>query len=321
MNPQNNHRGVAERLAAKKQQSQSGQGPQMSGAERRQAAVQEQRQAGLAKARQDLIELAPDIRLALPKVFSPDRMMQLVYTQFRKIPDLVKCDQDTLVGAILTASALGLELGDATGEAYILPRRNYPKSKDQGREVWEATFTLGYKGMVTLFWRHPRAAYLNVETVYENDDFDFWYGLEPGLVHKPAKVGPRQPGRGEPLGYWYAAARMSGQGFAFQVLDKDQVERRRLKSSSPNSPAWKNEYDRMAEKSCLRAMFNMLPKTREVQRALAWDGQARTNLEAAAIDDPPAHDPDRYDPEEPVEVPAGQSRADHEQHSSGGERA
>lgn len=303
MNPKNDHRTVADRLAAKKARNNGadagGQAP--TAEELRQT----HRQAELAKAKQGLVELAPEIRLALPKVFSAERMMQLIYNQFYKIPDLIKCEQETLVGSILTASALGLELGDATGEAYILPRKNIRKSREQKRDVWEATFTLGYKGMVTLFWRHPRAAHLNVETVYENDDFDYWYGIDPGLVHKPARVGRNQPGRGEPLGYWYAAARLSGGGFQFQVLDTDEVERRRAKSSSPNSPAWKNEYNRMAEKSALRAMFNMLPKTRETAQALAWDGQARTNLAASAVDDPPEFDEDRYETEQPITIGSG----------------
>jgi recombination protein RecT len=79
-------------------------------------------------------------------------------------------------------------------------------------------------------------------------------------------------------------------GYRFVVLDRREVERRRHRGSSPYSPAWKNDYNAMAEKSCVRAIFDLLPKSPELARALAQDGRVRTDLAADALDVEPAYE-------------------------------
>ena len=73
------------------------------------------------------------------------------------------------------------------------------------------------------------------------------------------------------------------------------MERRRRKSSAPNGFGWKDNYDQMAEKSALRDMFDTMPKSAEIVRALAWDGAVRTDLSLDAIDTPP--EPEREEVE------------------------
>ena len=226
----------------------------------------------------DLLDhMAPEIAKAVPAHMTAERMARIAYTQVRKSPELALCTADSLAGAILTCAQLGLEPGP-TGEAYIIPRKNK-------KGVWEATFQLGYKGMATLFWQHPLAMYLDAQTVYENDDFEYELGLNAHLRHKPA-----EGDRGEPRGFWYAVAKMTNGGYRFVVMDRREVERRRQRSSSPYSPAWKNDYNAMAEKSCVRDLFDLIPKSSELARALAQDGSARTDLSADALDVEPAYE-------------------------------
>lgn len=225
----------------------------------------------------DLLErMGPEIAKAVPAHMTAERMARIAYTQVRKNPNLAMCTAESLAGAILTCAQLGLEPGP-TGEAFLVPRKN--------NGVWEASFEFGYKGMATLFWQHPLAMYLDTQTVYENDAFDYELGLNAFLKHKPAKGE-----RGKETGEWYAVAKLVTGGYRFVVLDRREVERRRHRGSSPYSPSWKNDYNAMAEKSCVRAIFDLLPKSPELARALAHDGRVRTDLAADALDVEPAYD-------------------------------
>lgn len=228
---------------------------------------------------QNLTRMQPEIEKALPSVgMSAERFTRIVYTQVRHNPKLAECTPESLAGAILTCAQLGLEPGGPTGEAWILPYWN----NADGAKRYEASFQLGYKGMASLFWRHPLAMYLDAQTVYENDEFDYDYGLEPYLKHKPARSE-----RGKETGLWYAVARLTNGGYRFIVLNQLDVERHRQKSKSPNSPAWRNDYNAMAKKCCVKEMFALLPKSAEAGRALAQDEQVRTSLDPETIDAEP----------------------------------
>ena len=264
------------------------------------------RNAALHGVKELLERLSPEIAKALPRHLTAERLARMAYTQVRKSPELALCTPESLMGAVLTCAQLGLEPGP-TGEVWFIPRKTHRR----GATVWEATFQLGYQGMVTLFWRHPLAAYLATGTVREGDEFDYQLGLEPNLVHRPARV-KRGEAKGEPVGYWYAVARLTNGGFAFRVLDWEDVEARRNASSSANSPAWRQHYNAMAEKSCIRALFDLLPKSTEIQRALAWDGQVRTQLDADAIEEPPKSEVVDGDVEWPDVAVPGPSDSDSE---------
>jgi recombination protein RecT len=229
-----------------------------------------------------LEQMRPEIAKALPRHLTADRLARIVYTEARKAPDLAYCSAVSLAGAVLTCAQLGLEPGAALGEAWLIPRKN--RSTGQ----LEASFQLGYKGMASLFWRHPMALYLDMQTVYVNDEFDFALGMDPHLTHKPPTDG--RP-RGERKGYWYAVAKLTNGGYRFCVLNRQEVEEHRQRSDAPNSPAWRNDYDTMAGKTCVRVMFGLMPKSMEAAKALQLEGSVRTDLDTDVLDiEPPDSD-------------------------------
>lgn len=267
-------------------------------AERNGGSVEQSRAHRMASFKDMLERMAPEIARALPAHLTAERMARITLTQARQTPKLLGCTAESLAGAVLTCAQLGMEPGP-TGEAFFIPRRN----GDTGE--WEASFELGYKGMAKLFWQHPLAKYLNTATVRVKDEFDYDLGTTPYLKHKPNKGE-----RGDPEGHWYAVYLLVNGGFGFAVLDKPEVERRRSASKQPNGFGWSRNYNQMAEKSALRDAFDTMPKSPEMARALAWDGEVRTNLDLDAIDEPPqpAEKPDEANPhDEGAESEGGQS--------------
>jgi recombination protein RecT len=213
-----------------------------------------------------------EIARALPRHLNADRLARIMLTEVRRTPLLARCTPQSFGGAIMTCAQLGLEPG-VTGEAYLLPFHN----SRQG--VYEVQLIIGYQGMAKLFWQSPLAKSLDAQTVHAEDDFDYAYGLEPRLVHRPSL----REDRGEVIA-WYAVATMTNGGSAFIVMSRSDVEKIRKRSRASDNGPWKTDYDAMAKKTCVRQLFKLLPKSAELSRAMAADEGVRTDWSEDAID-------------------------------------
>lgn len=215
---------------------------------------------------------------ALPRHLSADRMARIALTEVRRTPLLARCTQPSFGGALMTCAQLGLEPG-VSGEAYLLPFRNKKKN------IYEVQLIIGYQGMAKLFWQSPLARSLDTQAVYENDPvFDYAYGLQPKLIHKPRLDGDR----GKAIAY-YAVALMEGGGSAFIVMSPTDIEKIRERSRAKDDGPWQTDYDAMARKTCLRQLFKLLPRSPELSQALAQDEAVRTDWAEDAIDITPEY--------------------------------
>jgi recombination protein RecT len=203
---------------------------------------------------------------ALPRHLNADRLARIALTEVRRTPLLARCSQQSFGGALMTCAQLGLEPG-VTGEAYLLPFRNSRKN------TYEVQLIIGYQGMAKLFWQSPLAKSLDAQAVYEHDEFDYEYGLEPRLRHKPSLSADR----GEAIAY-YAVATMTNGGAAFVVLSRSDIEKIRIRSRAKDDGPWKTDYDAMAKKTCVRQLFKLLPRSPELAQALAQDETVRTDM-------------------------------------------
>ncbi len=204
--------------------------------------------------------LAPQIQRALPKGMDGDRVARLALTAIRKNPALGQCTGESFAGALLTASAMGLE-PDVNGEAYLVP---------YGREC---QLIVGYQGYTKLFWQHPAAATLNAHTVYEGDEFEYAYGLTPKLHHVPGKGT-----RGEPI-YYYAAVSLSTGGQHFEVLTPQEVKDLRGGKVGPDKRFKGGDPMRwMERKTAIRQVLKPMPKSTQMALAVASDERDGTDL-------------------------------------------
>lgn len=218
--------------------------------------------------------MQPEIERALPKHLDADRMARLALTVMRQSQmakekgisktSLMDATPESFVGALLTAAALGLEPG-TSGEAYLLPYH------DRKADLVECQLIIGYQGMVKLFWQHPLAKHIDAQAVYQRDHFDYAYGLEPRLEHRPA-IGDR----GEILAY-YAVASLTTGAKTFVVLSPDEIKalRNGRVGSSGNVP---DPQHWMERKTALRQLLKMLPKSTQLQYAINADEQPGSSL-------------------------------------------
>ena len=228
--------------------------------------------------------LTPEIARAVPKGMDADRLARLVTTEIRKSRNaklagiakqsLEDCTHESFAGALLTASALGLEPG-IDGECYLVPYR------DNRRRVVECQLIVGYQGIVKLFWQHPRARGIQTEWVGANDHFVHEDGLNPVLVHKKAGGD-----RGVPIAFW-AIVKVADADPLVTVLTADEVkELRRGKVGS--SGDIKDPQHWMERKTVLKQALKLAPKTTRLDMAIQSDDRPGTALSRSqAMELPP----------------------------------
>jgi recombination protein RecT len=172
----------------------------------------------------------------------------------------------SILAAVLISSQLGLEVNTPLGQAYIIP---YGK---------QAQFQIGYKGLLDLAYRSGEYQVIYAMEVYENDEFDFAYGLDPYLKHKPA----REP-KGEPV-YYYAVYKTKNGGSNFRVWSREKVDKHAHKYSQAvqkgwTSP-WKTDFDAMAKKTVLKDLLKYAPLSIELAQQMSTDNTVGTEITA-----------------------------------------
>lgn len=207
-----------------------------------------------------------------PKGLDPQRLLTIAFNSIAYNTDLLQCTRESLIGGVFESLKLGLTLGGPMQEAWLIP------FKVQGTPT--ATLIVGYQGYRNLIDRarsvldlHPRAVHNgNGRASGLPDEFEYWYGDEPRIIHKPA--GPT-PDREDQLRCVYVVARLRGGGKQLEILEKEEVDAHRARSRARNSGPWVTDYVPMAMKTAVRKISKYLPKaSAEMARALELDEKA-----------------------------------------------
>jgi recombination protein RecT len=182
-----------------------------------------------------------EIGSVLPKHMNKERLARISFNVIRTNPKLLECDINSLMGAVMECAKLGLE-PNLMGQAYLIPFKK------------EVQFVIGYRGLIDLVRRSGKITNLEARVVYENDQFDYEYGVSADLKHKPALTN-----KGKAIAY-YAVATFKDGGFAFDVMSIEDIENHRDKySKAKNFGPWKDDFDAMAKKTVLRQLIKYLP--------------------------------------------------------------
>ena len=192
------------------------------------------------------------ISQSLPSTMDPKRFARLIFNSVRRTPKLAQCSATSLIGSLLSASALGLEVDSPLGESYLVPYKP------------DAQLIVGYQGIVKLYRQHPMAGQVASGWVGERDRFEYAYGTQPYLTHVPA-----QGDRGEPIAFWASYSLKDGTT-DFAVLSPAEVKalRGNMKKGDIADPQhW------MSRKTVLKQVLKLAPKSTQLAAALMIDEQ------------------------------------------------
>ena len=247
------------------------------------AALQPKAKTAMAKKTSTAIDFLNDDRFkaqlaaALPKFLDTDHFVRSALTEFRLNPALAECSVPSVLGYFMQAAACGLEPASVLGQCYPVPFNN----KRTGQR--EAQFLLSYRGMLSIARRSGEIASVIAEIVYENDEFEIEYGMQPKLVHRPYIDGDPGAVRGA-----YCVVRFKSEGTEplIKYMPKAEIDRHRKRSKASSSGPWVTDYEEMAKKTVFRAVFKWLPVSIEQVMATTGDGAvAKYNAAATEPDD------------------------------------
>lgn len=199
------------------------------------------------------------IQLALPQGHEAGRFARLILNEVRRNPKLADCTVESLLGVAMACAQTGLEPGP-TGLCYII---KYGK---------EATYQLGYKGMLNLCWNSAGIVGVASEVVREKDPvFEYDEGSDAYVKFQRRLDGER----GEPIAV-FAALKTVGGGNIIRVMTTEEIEKHRKQYSKDtrDDAAWVTAWDEQACKTVLKKAAKRAPVSTETQRAMQWDGLA-----------------------------------------------
>jgi recombination protein RecT len=237
----------------------------------------------LAKGNIEEVVLSKDMQrkfaLALPKHLTAERFARIAITAITKSPKLMACTKESLVNCLLDLSQLGLEPDGRN--AHLIPYGD------------KCTLIIDYKGYVNLARRTGEIADIHADVVCENDKFDYAFGTEGTLIHKPAFKD-----RGKVIAA-YSFVKMKDGTSSYEVMNKEEVEEIHKRSKAGDNGPWVTDWKEMAKKTVFRRHSKWLPISSELfKNALEKDydvpiditpeiGKPRVSMPQTIKDDPP----------------------------------
>jgi recombination protein RecT len=204
------------------------------------------------------------IAKALPSQIKPERFTRICQSVLIGNSKLASCEAESFIGAMLAVAQTGLEPNTPLGQAYLIP---------YGKKV---QLQIGYQGLIELCYRSGKISMIDAQEVYEHDTFEYEYGLNPKLVHKPALSD-----RGKVIAYYAVYKSSDGVGFGFQVMSREDAEKhaeqysvayKNDKSYGKQSSPWSTDFDAMAKKTVLKKLLKYAPKSIELAQTVSNDG-------------------------------------------------
>lgn len=209
-----------------------------------------------------LTPLLPSMASSLPKHLTGERMFQIVVTAIDQNPAIKDCELSSVVGCIMQASILGFKPVNNLGQVYFIPYND----RNSGKKFLQ--MQIGYKGFIDLARRSGQIKMLYAEVVREGDHFDYEFGLNPKLEHKPSGDVSRK------VTHVYAVSHYIDGGYNFIVMTRSEIERLRLRNpmqkSDPNG-AWRTDWDAMAKAKVIKQLAKYMPLSDDMQTAVLSD--------------------------------------------------
>ena len=199
-----------------------------------------------------------------PQGTDVDRIIRVAMFETVKNERLVQCSPASVYMALAKACELDLVAGGVLHRASLVPMWD-KKSKGYNAELW-----IEYTGLMDLVKRSGEVAHFKAEVVYENDEFEHSFDLESGEVlrHKKCHDNPGD------LLLAYAVCFFKDGQRQVEVMRKDQINKIRKSSRSPESGPWAQHTEEMWRKTVIRRICKYLPLTPKTTAVLEHDIQS-----------------------------------------------
>jgi len=201
----------------------------------------------------------------LPKLLkshniTPEQFVETVLMEIKKDDKLLQAfieNPASMYASIFAGAKIGLTPSGDTGEFYLIPR-NVKQSNGQ----YKATVTplVGYKGLVTILLRSGDITKIDAQIVYDGDEFEVTYGLEPKLHHKPNFDVKRTADK---ITFAYAWEKNKNGEFHFGVITRSEIEAIRDMGKYTNDLYFNDKMGInrwMEKKAALIQLSKLLPK-------------------------------------------------------------
>ena len=204
---------------------------------------------------------APQISQLIPSRddgMNAARIVQLA-VQLTDNPKIAECHPKTIIGSVMQSVILGFEPIPGLGLAAFIP---YAKN---------LTFQIMYQGLIDLAYRTDMYEAIYADVVRDGDEFEYWRGLQPGIVHKPKVY------KGD-ITHCYAVAHLKGSSMPIFVVQtwEEIIEIRNRSAHGYNKPdsPWQTRPGEQGKKTVLKNLMKILPKSVVMQKAVASDERA-----------------------------------------------
>jgi recombination protein RecT len=203
-----------------------------------------------------------EMRKAVPAGISAERLARVALTAWKNNALLQRCTPDSFMFAVMQAAQLGLEVNSPLDHASLIPFGT------------ECKLIPEYKGLIHLAHRSPDVVKIDGHAVRKADEFDFEYGSNEFLRHKPQIDNlPESFAERDDIRSFWAGVKFRSGAYKFEVMAARDVwdHERRYSKDKRSDSAWKTAPARMGIKTVIRRLLNQVPLTVELAEAIAID--------------------------------------------------
>jgi recombination protein RecT len=174
---------------------------------------------------------------------------------------LQQCTQVSVLRAVVTALALGLEPNNVLGEAHLVPHSK------------ECVLYIGYRGLVKLAFNTGMIGKVEAFNAYSNERFKVDYGADQEIHHEPLPPSTR----GDFIASWCKVPMTTGHT-SYTLMWHEEIESIRKASPMGSKGPWAHPHQvgEMRKKTVIKRACKLLPRSPidPLQRAVALDNQA-----------------------------------------------
>jgi phage RecT family recombinase len=184
------------------------------------------------KEQRTILQLLNDPRIGVGlaavagKYMTKERLLRLCVNAVKKTPRLMDCDPQTVLGAMMTSCALGLEPNTVQQQAFLIPYKRRAKVGNDWIDVYDCQFQIGARGYVTLAYRSEHIQNLDAAAIHDGDHFKHRRGTSAFLEYETSLKD-----RGPLIGA-FSYVRMTSGAESSVVLPLDELMKIRARSET-----------------------------------------------------------------------------------------